>query len=277
MSEILNRINLSKISDVNALYEQLIQSNSKPISKKELILSWEESQKIIDLSTSNDIQIISILDPLYPHLLKKITTPPLLLHLKGNIKLLSDNCVAVVGTRSPSDFSMAATEDLTKELVKEDLCIVSGLALGIDSQAHKTALDANGKTIAVLAHGLHTIYPAENKELSQKIVSNNGLLLSEYPFGFNLTKWSYVERDKLQSGLSDCTFVMECKVKSGTMHTAGFCLKQNRKLFVLQPPPNFTTQFAGNHELIRKSAIEYDPKINLKEIKEFITKSDLKS
>ena len=157
--------------------------------------------------------------------------------------------IAIVGTREPTQYGAESARKLGGIFAKEGFVVVSGLATGIDAQAHKGALDANGMTIAVLAHGLHTVYPPENKKLANKILDKNGALVSEYPWDKNSSRYSFVERDRIQSGLSLGVFVVETGIGGGTMHTAGFCKKQNRKLIVLSPE-DFSEKQQGNTKLI---------------------------
>ena len=137
--------------------------------------------------------------------------------------------------------------------------VVSGLAAGIDTAAHEGTLNAKGKTIAVLAHGLHTIYPGENKKLAERILENNGTLISEYSWGKNSTKGSFIARDRIQSGLSTGVLVIETKEKGGTMHTVQYCNKQGRVLMVLEPPggSNLIENYSGNLKLIRDGEADF--------------------
>jgi len=138
---------------------------------------------------------------------------------------------------------------------KKDYVIVSGLAEGIDTAAHRGALSAKGTTVAVVGHGLDTIYPAKNKELAETIIKNNGALVSEYPYGTTISREHLIMRDRIQSGLSLGVFVIETGIKGGTMHTVNFCKKQKRALIVLQHPVK-NENTAGNAHLISKKQVD---------------------
>lgn len=195
---------------------------------------WNKAHEILELSQQNNIQIISRESPHYPKYLLRIPDPPALLHVKGNIDALNKDCIAIVGTREPTEYGIAAAKKLGELFAKEGYVIVSGLAEGIDAAAHRGALDVNGITVAVLAHGLDTIYPSKNKELADAILKNNGALVSEYPWGTKANRSYFIARDRIQSGLSLGVFVVETGIKGGTMYTVEFCKKQNRVLIVLQ-------------------------------------------
>ncbi len=217
---------------------------------KEVESAWDKSREILKISKENKIKIISRKSPKYPEYLLKIPDPPVLLHVKGNIDSLSQkNSIAIVGTRNASIYGANAARKLGRRFAKEGFVVVSGLARGIDTQAHKGALDAGGMTVAVLAHGLHTVYPAENKNLADAIIEKNGALVSEYSWGKNVFRSYFVERDRIQSGLSLGVFVVETDVKGGTMHTVKFCGEQNRVLVVLSAE-GFVEKPMGNLRLI---------------------------
>lgn len=215
-------------------------------------IGWNQAHEIWELSSQHNIQIISKNSSDYPKFLLQISDPPALLHIKGNIGALNKDCIAIVGTRNPTIFGLSQAKKFGESFAKEGYMVVSGLAKGIDSAAHKGALKSNGLTVAVLAHGLDTVYPSENKPLAENIIENNGALVSEYPWGTKSNRSSFVSRNRIQSGLSLAVLVVETNIKGGTMHTVRFCEKQNRSLIVLRPPKdlieNSNTQ--GNTQLI---------------------------
>ncbi|HOD55164.1 MAG TPA: DNA-processing protein DprA [Candidatus Cloacimonadota bacterium] len=212
--------------------------------------NWDKIVKIVE---NFSLQFISILDDEYPEELKTIFHAPLFLFCLGDISLLKkDKKGAVVGTRKPSAYGRMITQQMCKQLCLADYVIVSGLAAGIDSEAHKTALETNGKTIAVLAHGLEMIYPPQNRDLAKEI-KQNGLLITEYPPYSKMNKWYFIQRNRIISGLSRFTAVMEGKAKSGAMLTANFALEQGRDIFAL--PGNINCENAeGPNNLIQKGA-----------------------
>lgn len=180
----------------------------------------------------------------YPSLLRTIPDPPPTLYVRG--ELAPKRCVACVGTREPSAFGIEVTRRIVRALVARGYGIVSGLASGVDTVAHRTALEAGGYTIAVLAHGLDSVYPAANRELAKEILAAGGALVGEHPDQTSPSPRSFVRRNRIQSGLSLGTIVMQTDLAGGSMHTARFTLVQGRKLFVPVPP-------AGPHRDAPKS------------------------
>lgn len=210
--------------------------------------------KIEELVTKDlekfNITAVTIKSPMYPDLLKNIADPPFVLYTKGDINLLKENKIGIVGTRMPTNYGRDVANKFTKELASAGLVTVSGLSYGIDTCVATSTLEANGKTIAVLAGGLDNIYPAQNTELSKQI-EQNGLLVSEYPPYVRPRQYSFIRRNRIISGLSLGVFVVEAGRKSGATSTAGFCLEQNRELFVL--PGNITSpQSFGTNDLINE-------------------------
>lgn len=205
------------------------------------------------------IEIITILNDAFPNSLKSIPDPPTLLFCKGDISLInSQNAVAIVGSRKPTDYGMKAACRLSQIFTEKGFIIVSGLATGIDTAAHTSCLDSGGKTIAVMPCGLDKVYPASNKELAHRILDSGGLLISEYAPASAMQKSYFIERDRLQSGLSQGVIVVETKSDGGTMHTARFALQQGRRLGVMAPPEKYVNDehYSGNHQLLK------EPKVN---------------
>ena len=215
-------------------------------------IGWDKAHEILKLSQQQNIEIISRESSHYPECLSMISNPPVLLHVIGNIDALNKDSIAIVGTRKPSDFGKTQAKRIAGFFAKEGYVVISGLAEGIDSAAHRGALETNGLTVAILAHGLDTIYPFKNKELADAIIKNNGALVSEYPIGTKIFRSYFVERDRIQSGLSLGVFVIETGIKGGTMHTVGFCEKQRRVLIVMQHPKDLleASRPCGNTQLI---------------------------
>jgi len=179
-----------------------------------------------------NIKIINYFDKEYPLQLLLLKNPPLFLFCKGNIELLSSLYnIAIVGTRENSSIGEKVAIRTAEFFASHNYTIVSGLAKGIDTAGHVGALSVKGKTIAVLTD-LIKIYPKENRELAKDILNQGGLLFSEIPPWKNVYKSAFVDRDRLQSGMSLGTFVIETDIKGGTMHTVKFTLEQNRLLFV---------------------------------------------
>jgi DNA processing protein len=191
----------------------------------------------------------------YPQKLRHIATPPSRLFIQGeNVKeLLAKPSITVVGSRKLSAYGKTVTSQLVSELAKAGLVIISGLALGVDSLAHKSALEAGGLTIAVLPSGLDRIYPASHYGLARQILQQGGALITEYPPGEKVYKDHFIARNRIASGLGDALLITEAAEKSGTLHTANFALEQGRP--VLAVPGNITSPTsAGTNNLIKVGA-----------------------
>lgn len=241
---------LSIIKKARAVYGRITIPTIEDVEN-----AWVKANETLDISQENGISIISRDSEKYPWLLKLTHDSPPLLHVKGNIEALNKKCIAVIGTRNPNDYGISSAKEISFYLAKKGYVIVSGLAEGIDSAAHRGSLEASGITVAVLAHGLDSVYPAINKQLAAEILDNNGTLVSEYPWGTKINRSNFVARDRIQSGLSLGVFVVETKIKSGTMHTVNFCEKQERSLLVLDPPEDMTNDplLSGNIQLISEN------------------------
>ncbi len=182
------------------------------------------------------VELVSFFDERYPDRLRELADPPPLLYVSGDVGLLArEKLVAVVGTRKPTIFGVSAAESLTSVLADSGWGIVSGLAKGIDTIAHRTAIERGAPTIAVLGGGLDRVYPAENKGLAAQIVGSGGALISEQPLGEQSRPHHLIARDRLQSGLSVAVVVAQSGAQSGTMHTARFAAAQGRPLFCPVP------------------------------------------
>ena len=199
--------------------------------------------------TNKGIEIVTFNNPNYPYILKEISTPPLCLYCKGEVNLLNTFCFAIVGTRKPTDYGIIVTKQYAKELVQNQITIVSGLATGIDSVSHKTALENNGKTIAVLAGGFDNIYPATNIALAKEI-EQKGLLVSEYPPHTKPLSYYFPIRNRIIAGLSKGVLVPDMGEKSGSMHTVNYALEYNRDVFVVPGKIN-SPMSKGSNELIK--------------------------
>ena len=201
----------------------------------------------------NLIDIISIQDREYPQLLKEIYAPPIFLYIKGNKKILNNKSIAIIGCREASNYGLSVANQFAYNLSKQNINIISGLARGIDSEAHLGAIRANKTTIAVLGNGLDTIYPKENNKLVQNILNSGGTIISEYPLGTNPKKENFPARNRIISGMSKGLLVVEAKEKSGTLITVDFALEQGRDVFVIPGNINSKNSF-GTNELIKQGA-----------------------
>lgn len=209
---------------------------------------------IIKLEKEN-INVITIVDENYPKLLAEIYNPPALLYYRGVLDLRDDFSVAIVGTRKYTSYGQQATESITRDLVKNNITIISGLALGIDALTHLATLKAGGKTVAVLGSGLdrQSLYPSQNRYLADKIVDAGGAVISEFPLGTAPLKYNFPQRNRIISGLSLGTLVIEAAEKSGALITATYALEQNREVFAV-PGNIFSPVSIGPNKLIKDGA-----------------------
>jgi len=223
-----------------------------------LKLAWQ----ILQQSAANDIKMVSVLDDDYPKFLRQSNDPPIILNYMGDITLLSSKpTIAIIGTRDPSAYGERYSKFVSDFFARKGFNIVSGLAKGCDTAAHLGAINANGVTSAVLAHGLDKVYPKENKALADQI-KQCGVLVSEYFIGTQMSRKNFVERDRIQAALSLGTFIVECTIGSGTMHTAKYTKDYDRVLAVMKPPLRDynETRVSGNQMLSQtgKAVAIYD-------------------
>lgn len=198
------------------------------------------------------VDVITWEDQRYPERLKHIYAPPPVLYVKGQILPSDDWSIAVVGTRRASMYGKQVTEQIIAELVASRVTIVSGLARGIDSYAHHACLAAGGRTLAVLGSGIDVIYPPENAKLARQIIEN-GALISEQPLGTKPDAVNFPQRNRIVSGISMGTLVVEGDLGSGAMLTAGFALDQGREVFAV-PGNVFHRTSKGTNALIQRGA-----------------------
>ena len=185
--------------------------------------------------------------------LATIHTPPTELYVAGALPEHHIKSVAIVGSRKPTAYGVEVTHRLAYDLAKQGIVIISGLAFGIDAVAHKAALEAGGITIAVMASGLHYIYPATHTGLAEQIVKKGGALISEKPLGEDARNYDFLKRNRLVSGLADAVIVTEATEKSGTLSTVGHALDQNKEIFAV-PGPITSLLSAGPNKLIQQGA-----------------------
>ena len=255
---------LQLLAAFSSIDEALATSRSAYIEKlpwkEELIDSffyWKKNFDIneaVDLLEKESIHIVSIKNELYPGLLKEIHDPPLCLFVKGSLKKLHFP-ISIVGTRRISTYGKHVTEQIVSELSSMGLSIISGLAFGIDSIAHQTTLESNGKTIAVLGSGVDnaTLSPRAHLSLARNIVKAGGAVVSEYPPKMEGTRYTFPKRNRLIAGMSLGTLVVEAGEKSGALITARCALEENREVFAV--PHDITRQQSkGPNTLIKNGA-----------------------
>ena len=263
----LNMVGLDgeKIKDILAVFTDLdrIFKASYSDFKRVALLRKGDIEKILELKKTKlldkeleliekeNIDCLDIFDEDYPPLLKEISSPPLVLYIKGERNILSNLLFAIVGTRMPTSYGISAAKDFSKKLSSLGIIIVSGLAKGIDTAAHTQAIK-QGKTIAILGSGLLNIYPRENKLLAQKI-SKNGALISEFPLLTPPLRENFPRRNRIVSGLSMGVLIVEAALRSGALITARLACEQNREVFAI--PGNINSLVSkGPHKIIKEGA-----------------------
>lgn len=235
--------------------EELIENGIKEIYVKEITNEFYRQglNRYLNYMKQNNIELITIEDKEYPDKLKLIYDPPIVLYIKGNKKILNEKSVAIVGCRLCTKYGENIAKKLAYNLSLNNINVISGLARGIDSCAHKGSLNGEGKTIAVVGCGLDRVYPEENKELFNKIINNNGAIISEYVIGTKPLAKNFPKRNRIISGLSNGVIVVEAREKSGTLITADFALEQGKEVYAV--PGNITNcNSYGTNELIKQGA-----------------------
>lgn len=201
---------------------------------------WEAVDQHIAKAEQLGVRILTYFDDDYPPLLRQIYDPPILLWMIGDPAVLSTPSLAIVGTRRATRYGLENAQKLTTELAKQGLTIISGLALGVDTAAHKSALAVGGKTVAVLGSGIDWIYPSKNKDIAAEMAGNGGAVITEFPPGSKPDAGNFPVRNRIVSGLSLGTLVVESGLKGGSMITARLAADQNREVFVI--PHSLTNQ-----------------------------------
>jgi DNA processing protein len=180
-------------------------------------------------------RLVSVYDEGYPRLLASIPDPPPVLFVRGRLPEDATKCVAVIGTRKPTEWGREQTRLFVREAASNGWTVVSGLALGIDTEAHEAAVAAGAPTVAVLGGGLDRISPAQNRALAESIVASGGALVSEQPFGVTASKATLVQRNRITSGLSSAIVLVESGLTGGSMQTVRFAVLQGRRVFAAVP------------------------------------------
>lgn len=231
------------------------EKSCRNITLEEVLDGYERALYTIERSEDLGIGLIGYFDEEFPESLRNCVdeegkhSPPLLLYYRGNLRALEMPGVAIIGTREPTKEGVHAGEFFGEEFAKYGFNIVSGLAVGCDTAAHRGALKGYGVTTAFLAHGLDwdSIYPKENLELAEQIVQSGGLLLSEYEIGVPVSRYSLVARDRLQAGLANGTIVIQTGVKGGTMHAVNATLAACKVLYAVE----YASGVSSHHEKIQ--------------------------
>ena len=221
------------------IYNAKIKSlESTNVLRKSVLEEFERSKdkilirKYQEYIEKHEISLININDSYYPEILKEIYDPPITLFSKGDINLLKLPSVSIVGCRNATKYGYLMSKELAYKIAQKNILIVSGLAKGIDTGAHIGALEAKGKTVAVLGCGVDIPYPLQNIEL-YKSITQNGLIISEYPIGTKPNKDNFPRRNRIISGLSDGVLVIEAREKSGALITVDYALEQGKNIYVV--------------------------------------------
>lgn len=241
-------------------------------SLQELEIVYDSYMAIIERSNKQGIKIISYLDDEFPIKLRKIADPPTVIYTLGNVKCLNDKAVAVIGTREPIEYGARIARQMGYILGRDGYTVVSGLAYGCDMYGHVGCLQAKGNTVAVMAGGLDKVYPAKHKKLAEEIVESGGCLISEYPVNSKTYRNYFVERDRLQSGLSEGLIIIETGVEGGTWHTIQYAREYGRKIGCIKHPSEYLSEkkTKGNQLLLQEKETfrleEKEDLINYKKI-----------
>jgi DNA processing protein len=233
-----------------------------------------DAEVLINETGKAGISIISLADKHYPQYLKEIFAPPPVLFVKGNLSVFKKHAVSIVGTRTPTQYGKTATLQIVKGLVDSNLTIVSGMARGIDTIAHESTLSMNGSTIAVLGCGIDVVYPKSNHDLWERI-GEKGVLVSEFNPGTPPEAYNFPRRNRIISGLSAATIVVEAGERSGSLITADYALQQGREVFAV-PGPITSPLSSGTFKLLRDGAVPARSGLEIAESLSMVTLSTLK-
>ncbi|MBC7189455.1 DNA-protecting protein DprA [Candidatus Aerophobetes bacterium] len=236
---------LEKLCKVSKIDKKVIDF----IKRNILEGSLQREKKVIERL---NVEILPLTSPLYPERLRSITAPPLVLYIRGRLKKEDSLAVAIVGTRRATSYGKVAARKLARELAREGVTVVSGMARGIDTCAHEGALEEGGRTIAVLGCGVDVVYPPENSSLMEEIIKN-GAVVSEFCPGTKPYAGNFPRRNRIISGLSMGVVVVEAPLKSGALITVEFALEQGKEVFAV--PGHITSPYSeGTNRLIKEGA-----------------------
>ncbi len=234
ISKILDHFPIFETAQISTIIRELkeqkiIRRNILTPSLKIINQAKQFCEKAQNFCLKNKITIFELNNSTYPQPLLTMKSSPLLLFSQGNRQYNYEKTIAIIGTRMPTAFGQASAQKITLQACHKGYDILSGLATGIDTTAHTTALDNKAKTIAIIAHGHDTVYPLQNRNLFERI-KNEGLIYSEYPPGFKPLKYHFLMRDKIQAALSKRLILIETEKKGGAIHTINNALKLEKKI-----------------------------------------------
>lgn len=239
----LDRSELMQISGIGAMLAEKIVS-----------FDWDaEVSRELAIAERGGVRIFSRYDEGYPEILHHIYDPPLVLYVRGNLPDSADKSIAIVGSRRVSRYGEEMTAMLAREAAAAGFTVVSGLALGVDSIAHKAVVQASGKTVGVIGGGLMHLHPKENIALAREIIETGGAVISEFPFDFPVARQNFPRRNRIVAGLCRGTIVVEAGIDSGALITARLALESGRDVFAV-PGRVDNPQARGCHKLIKEGA-----------------------
>jgi len=216
---------------------------------------------VMERISTSGAQIATVLDDAYPRILREIPGPPPVLYYRGSLPEQDDPTVAIVGTRRATSYGREATTRIASDLAAAGVTIVSGLAKGIDGYAHRAALEAGGRTIAVMASGVDIVYPPEHRQLAERI-TESGALVSDFPPGTKPDAPNFPARNRIISGLSQATVVVEAPARSGALITVGFAADQGRDVYAV-PGSILSSASDGTNKLLRQGATPLTSAVDL--------------
>ncbi|MGC9100734.1 MAG: DNA-processing protein DprA [Caldisericum sp.] len=247
----LNYLRFNKPKEAKIYLKEFLDNDSLDFNFDKYYIEFAEKE--IEKAKEYNVKLIPFYDEKYPNALSLLKDKPILLYVKGDFIEFPKDAVAIVGSRKCTNYGKSVAYKIAYDLASVGVSIVSGLAYGIDSAAHNGALDANGKTIAILGSGIDVIYPRDHLSLSRKI-EENGFIVSEFPFGTEPMKYNFPFRNRIISALSLGVIVVEAELKSGSLITAMHAIEQGKEVFAV--PGNITSPTSlGTNALIRDGAI----------------------
>ena len=256
-----NNALIEACGNVSAVFDSDVATLSRiggiSVEHADRIIRWRllvDLKNELEIAKNEGVTILCRTDDEYPDSLRKLDNPPLCIYLRGILPLgLAARSIAIVGTRTPSEFGIRKARDFSMSAVREGWSTVSGLASGIDTIVHRSTIEAGGKTVAVLGSGIANVYPPENIELARAIIRSGGAIVSEYPMQTESNRYTLPRRNRIIAGLSRCTLVVEAAERSGALMTAEYAAKRGCRVFAV-PGDAINPLAAGCNNLIRQGA-----------------------
>jgi DNA processing protein len=270
---------IDKFSSINHILNSKLGEKFRSKFEKQNLFSsnneyFDKADVQLDLAAKHDCEILTIEDKNYPQLLKSISNPPAVLYTKGKLQKPDNVSVSIVGTRKATHYGRLVVERFVRDLVANNVIITSGMAYGIDSSAHTETIKSEGITYSVIASGIDKISTDRAKKLSNLILEKGGCIISSHPMGVSALHPYFIQRNRIISGLSKATIVIESDKKGGSLWTAKFAVEQNRELFAV-PGNIFESKCRGTNRLIEKNMAI--PALNVDQILTHIGFSEVES